>query len=265
MLDTIRKANATFPPQKIILYGVEGIGKTTFGATFDAPVLLPVEDGAAAIDIDAFPLITNFDQIVSAIEALHGEHNFKTLVVDSLDWMEGIVWKKVIADNPTTEKGKPVSSIEDYGFGKGFVMADDQWRYIVGGFDSLRLNRGMNIVLLAHSEVKRIEPPETDPFDAYQMRLQKRACAFFKEWADNLLFCNYRVSVQKTAEGFGNERVRGVGTGDRVIYTTKRPAWDAKNRWDLPEEIYVGKDRTWAAFHKALNEATNGRYNYKGE
>lgn len=257
MLNNIRKANAVFPPQKIVTYGVQGIGKTSFGATFEAPVLLPVEDGAAAIDIDAFPLATSYQQVVDAITALHGEHDFKTLVVDSLDWLEPLVWEQACA-----EHGKP--SIESFGYGKGYAEADKNWRMIMGGFDSLRASKGMNIVLLAHSEIKKVEPPETDPFDRYQMRLHKRAFALWQEWSDLNLFLTYKVAVQKSDQGFGSERVRGIGTGDRVIHTTERPAWDAKSRWPLPEEIYIGKDKTWAAFHKALTEATNGRYT-KGE
>ena len=70
----------------------------------------------------------------------------------------------------------------------------------------------------------------------------------------------YKVAVQKTDQGFGNERVRGVGTGDRVIHTQERPAWDAKSRWPLPEEILVGKDKSWSAFHQQLEAATGGRY-----
>lgn len=257
MLNTIRKANSFFPPQKIVAYGVQGIGKTSFGATFESPVLLPVEDGAAAIEIDSFPLATTFQAIVDAITALHDEHAFKTLVVDSLDWLEPLVWQATCE-----EHGK--ASIEAFGYGKGYAEADKYWRMVMGGFDSLRANKGMQIVLLAHSEVKKVEPPETDPFDRYQMRLHKRAFALWQEWSDMNLFMNYKVAVQKSDQGFGNERVRGIGTGDRVIHTVERPAWDAKSRWPLPEEIYIGKDKTWAAFHKALTEATNGRYT-KGE
>lgn len=257
MLNTIRKANAFFPPQKVVVYGVQGIGKTSFGATFDAPVLLPVEEGAAAIDVDAFPLATHYGAIVDAINALHEDHPYKTLVVDSLDWMEPLIWQATCEANNWT-------SIEAPGYGKGYVEADKYWRMIMGGFDSLRANKGMTIVLLAHSEIKQIQPPETDPFDRYQMRLHKRAFALWQEWSDMNLFLNYKIAVQTKKEAFGGERTKGIGSGDRVIYTTERPAWDAKSRWPLPDEIYIGKDKTWSAFHKALHEATNGRYT-KGE
>lgn len=257
MLSNIRKANAVFPPQKIVSYGVQGVGKTSFGSTFESPILLPVEDGASAIDIDSFPLATSFNDIVEAINSLHGEHNYKSLVVDSLDWMEPLVWA-------ATCEAHGKDSIEAFGYGKGYAEADKYWRHIMGGFDSLRANKGMTIVLLAHSEVKRVEPPETDPYDRYQMRLHKRAFAMWQEWSDMNLFLTCKVAVQKTEQGFGNERTRGIGTGDRVIHTQERPAWDAKSRWPLPEEIFIGKDRDWSAFHKALSEATNGKYT-KGE
>lgn len=257
MLANIRRANAQFPPLKVVAYGVQGIGKTSFGATFEKPILLPVEDGAAAIDIDAFPLATSYADIVGAINALHEEHGYKTLVVDSLDWLEPLIWQATCAAH-----GK--DSIEAFGFGKGYLEADKWWRNIMGGFDSLRANKGMQIVLLAHSEVKTITPPETDSYDRYQMRLHKRAFAMWCEWSDLNLFLNYKVAVQKTDKGFNQTQTRGVGTGDRVIHTTERPAWDAKSRWPIPEEIFIGKDKTWAAFHKALTEATGGRY-AKGE
>lgn len=259
MLNNIRKANAFFPPQKIVAYGVQGVGKTSFGSTFESPILLPVEDGAAAIDIDSFPMATHISAVVEAITALHDDHQYKTLVLDSLDWLEPLVWQ-------ATCEAHGWDSIEKPGYGKGYVEADKQWRMLMGGFDSLRANKGMNILLLAHSEVKHVEPPETDPYDRYQMRLHKRAFALWSEWSDMNLFLNYKIAVQKSDQGFGQERTRGVGTGERVINTQERPAWDAKSRWPLPDEIYIGKDKTWAAFHKALATATDGKYkNPQGE
>lgn len=256
MLTNIRRANEFFPPQKIVCYGVQGIGKTSFGATFEKPILLPVEDGAAAIDVDTFPLVTTYAGLVEAINALHGEHDYKSLVVDSLDWMEPLIWQAACDANGW-------ASIESPGYGKGYVEADKYWREIMGGFDSLRANKGMNIVVLAHSEIKQIQPPETDPFDRYQMRLHKRAFALWQEWSDMNLFLNYQIAVQTKKEAFGQERTKGIGTGDRVIYTTERPAWDAKSRWPLPEAIFIGKDKTWSAFHAALTEATGGRYAHR--
>lgn len=260
-LDAIQPANKHWQPQKILLYSVQGLGKTTFAATFEKPIIVRTEDGAGAIDAPTFPdLVATFSDMESAITALHGEHDFKTVVLDSLDWLEPLVWEKQIASAPVTEKGKEVKTIEDYGFGKGYSMSLNWWRYLMGGFDSLRLTRGMNIVLIAHSEVKRYDSPETDPYDRYGIKLHKGAFALWQEWADMVLFCNYKTRTHSADVGFNKEIVRGEGSGERVIYTEERPAYLAKNRWGLSPEIYIGHDKTWAAFHKELHKATGERY-----
>ena len=114
MLDQIRSANSVFPPQKILIYGVQGIGKNTLAATFARPILLQIEDGSAAIDILAFPLAVTLQGFMDSIAALKGEHNFKTVVVDTLDWLEPLVWQAVCTD-------KGWACIEDPGWGKGYI------------------------------------------------------------------------------------------------------------------------------------------------
>lgn len=253
MLELIRPSNASFPAQKILAYGVPGIGKTSFGATFERPVLLPIEDGAAAINMQSFPLMTSFNQVCEAIQALHGEHQFKTLVVDSLDWLESLVWKACCA-------AKGWESIETPGYGKGYIELDKWWLHIMEGLDSLRYQKNIDVVILAHSTVKRIEPPDNDPYDCYQLKMQQRAAAKWVEWAETVCFINYRVNLHKTVTGVNQERTRATGTGDRVIYTAERPAYKAKSRWPLPEEILIGKDKSWSNFHQQFEAATEGKY-----
>lgn len=256
-LTNIVSASAEFKPQKIVVYGPPGLGKTTFGCTFEKPILLRTEDGANAIDVPTFPkLVESTEEMAAAFNALYsGEHGFKTLVIDSLDWAEGIIWK-------ATCGRLEIGSIEAAGYGKGYVEADSEWRWMIGWLDALRTQRGMNVVLVAHSEVKRVEPPDSDPYDRYQIKLHKRAWALWQEWCDMLLFTNYERRMLKTKEGkkAGDDKFRAEGTGERVIYTDERPAFLAKNRWSLPHKIRIGQDKTWAGFHQALNQATAGRY-----
>lgn len=256
-LSTVVSAAAEFRPQKILTYGVQGLGKTTFGCTFEKPILLRIEDGAAAIDVPTFPkLIEHYGELCEALAALHTqEHGFKTLVVDSLDWIEPLVWA-------TTCQRLGIDSIEKAGYGKGYVEADADWRNVMGWLDALRLNRGMTIVLIAHAEIKKHEPPDGDAYDRYQIKLHKRAWALWQEWADMVLFANYRRRTIKTKDGGtkGDSKFRAEGSGERCLYTDERPAYLAKNRWSLPHEIFVGQDKGWSAFHQALNAATAGRY-----
>ena len=206
-LESVVLANETWNPQKILVYSVQGLGKTTFGATFDGCIVARTEDGAGALKVPTFPnLIKTFADMEAVITALHGNHNFKTLVTDSLDWLEPLVWAKVINENPLSEKGnREIKDIEDYGYGKGYGKALDWWRYLMGGFDSLRLTKGMTVILIAHSEVKRYDSPETDPYDRYGIKLHKGAFALWQEWADMVLFCNYKTQIQAAEVGFDKE------------------------------------------------------------
>lgn len=251
-LASIVGSGDVFPPQKIIVYGVQGLGKTTLGATFEKPILLRTEDGAAALNVPTFPgLVTDYQHMLDAITSLHNEHPFKTLVLDSLDWLEPIVFAQ-------TCRRLEIESIEAPGYGKGYIEADADWRMVMGGLDSLRHTKGMTVVIIAHAEIKRFEPPDSAGYDRYQIKMQKRAWALWQEWADMVLFCNYRKAlIAKDKKG---EKVRAEGVGDRIIYTEERPAFCAKNRWSLPPDISIGNDKTWAGFHRALNVATGGRY-----
>lgn len=253
MLDQVRKTNETFPPPKIVLHGVHGIGKTTFGSMFDKPILLPTEEGASAVDMSAFPRARSMQDVVNMIEALHGDHDFGTVVLDSVDWLEPLVW-----DHTCQRLGE--NSIESFGYGRGYTEADRDWRTVISGLDSLRYKKSMAVVIIAHSEIKKVEPPDSEAYDRYQLRLHKRAYAMWQEWADCVMFANYQINMKSEDQGFNRTRTRATGAGERTLYTAARPAHDAKNRWNLPEVIHIGKDVTWSGFHRALNEATDGRY-----
>ena len=239
-----------FAPMKIVIYGVPGIGKTTFAGTFPAPILLRTEDGAAALDIPTFPrVMATLQDFDAAMNALRREHPFKTLVIDSLDWLEPLVW-----DYVCTKNGK--ENIEDFGYGKGYVKVDDVWRTIQAKLEKLRTLRGMSIVAIAHAVPVTVDPPDSDAYQRYSLKLHKRGAALWMEWAEMLLFLNYKVRVVRK-EG---EKAKASGSGDRVIYTAERPAYQAKSRWPLEQEIFIGNDPTWAAYHTALTAATEGAY-----
>lgn len=241
-----------FPPQKVVIYGVPGVGKTTFAATWPKPILLRTEDGAGALDVPTFPQVArSMDDLRQAVNALlQGRHDFRTLVLDSLDWMEPIIWQAVCRE------GKK-ENIEDFGFGKGYIKVDDKWHAIQQGLDMLREKCGMHIVCIAHAVPVLFDPPDGDSYQRYNVKLHKRAAALWTEWAEMLLFVNYQTRVLKSESGGKN---KAAGNGERIIYTQERPAYQAKSRWPLPEEIFIGHDPKWAAFHEALSEASEGEY-----
>ncbi len=225
-------------PRRVMLYGVHGIGKSSFGAMAPKPVFIQTEDGLASIETSRFPLAESFDDVMAAIMSLYSEqHDFQTVVIDSADWLEQLIWKEVVRRRPTTERGRDVNSIEDYGFAKGYSYALEPWREVLDGLNALRNERGMMIIMIAHAKIERFENPETDPYDRYSPRLNKHASALIQEWCDEVLFATYKVHTKQTDEGFDKTRTRGIGTGDRILRTTERPAHMAKNRLGLPDEL----------------------------
>jgi hypothetical protein len=183
--------------------------------------------------------------IVSLSALFSEEHQYATVVIDSLDWLERLIWAQVCRD-------RGVESIEDVGYAKGYTFALTQWREILAGLDAVRNERGMTVILIAHAKIERFENPETEPYDRYSPRLHKSASAIIQEWCDEVLFATYRVHTRKVNEQFGRAQHRGIGTGERIIRTTERPAHVAKNRLNLPDEIPLDY-RVYAAYVRGEN------------
>jgi hypothetical protein len=233
-----------FAPRRVLLYGTHGIGKSTFGAGSDRPVFVQTEDGLGEIECDKFPLALSYSDALKALEALYTEqHPYRTVVVDSLDWLERLIWAEVC-------RQRSVENIEDIGYGKGYVFALTPWREFLTGLDALRNDRGMTVVLIAHARIERFENPETDSYDRYVPRLHKLASQVIQEWCDEVLFATYKVYTKQTDEGFSRKKTKGIGTGERVLYTTERPSHVAKNRLGLPDELPLDWHAYASFFHQ---------------
>ncbi|RMF18548.1 MAG: ATP-binding protein [Deltaproteobacteria bacterium] len=180
-------------PRRTLIYGVHGVGKSTFGAMAEKPIFIQTEDGLSDIECDRFPPATSYADVLAALGALYTEqHEYLTVVIDSLDWLERLIWSEVCAK-------RGVESIEDIGYGKGYVFALTQWREVLAGLDALRNDRGMSVILLAHSAIEKFANPETETYDRYAPRLQKLASALVQEWCDEVLFAGYRVHTKSTS------------------------------------------------------------------
>ena len=237
---SVEKNKKPIPPN-IIIYGAAGLGKSTFGSLAPNPVFLKTEDGLAGIKADAFPLANSFDDVRQFLGELYTEeHNYKTLVIDSLDWLEPLIWKQLLTDKPCNEKGRQINSIEEYGYGKGYVMALDLWRKYIQMLDALRKEKDMMIIQTAHAQIKKFEDPMSDPYDRYDVKLQNSnnasAAKLVTENADIVFF------VQNHKTVIGDDKKRAIGSGERFLYTEERPAFAAKNRFSLPFEIPFDRD-----------------------
>lgn len=226
-------------PPRICVYGPGGIGKSTFASQFPAPIFISTEDGLASLEVTSFPKAKHINDVSESIKTLIKEdHEFKTLVVDSVDWLEALIF----TDIETTHDAK------DLAYGKGQVMIAEAFREILQGLDVLRRKRAMNIVLIAHSAIVRFDSPITEPYDRYTCKLSTRNNALLQEWVDLLAFVNYKVLVKKSDVGFNNTKARGITTGERLLHMVETPAYVAKNRFSLPEEMELN----YAEFSKLV-------------
>jgi hypothetical protein len=229
-------------PIRALVWGVEGIGKSTFGSNAPSPIFLGAEDGTTELDVARFPEPSTWQDVFDAVtELTTAEHSYRTLVLDTLDWLEPLCWEHVCAKPDA--RGKRITSIEDFGYGKGYAAALDEWRRLLSAIERLRNTRNMHVVLLAHGWIKPFKNPDGPDYDRHELKLHPKAGGLLKEWCDAVLFANYETLTHEA-----NGRTKGVSTGARVLHSQRRAAFDAKNRYDLPETLPLD----WEAFAEAV-------------
>lgn len=230
-MSDLKKVKADKPPRAVI-YGPEGMGKTSLAAEFPAPVFLQTEEGeTGALELDSFGLLSSFEAVMEAIGSLYSEdHGFRTVVIDTTTSLEKLVWGE-------TCRRQKWASIEAPGYGKGYKEADYVWQELLDGLGALRRDRNMGVLFLAHSEVSRFDDPTTASYSRYDIDLHDRAKAMINRDVDAILLIKQEVSLAKDEQGFGKDRKVGQAGSARWIYCEGRPAYTAKNRYGMPEKV----------------------------
>lgn len=250
-LSSIKKGVQHKAP-RIVLLGVEKIGKSTFAAGSDNPIFLPIkgEEGVDDLDVAKFPRAETFDDVLAAVRTLIKEdHEFKTFIIDSVSALEPVIWAKLCEEDN-------VDSIELYqkGFGKGYTAAANKMRDLMEGLDRLR-SKGISVILIGHVKVKRFDDPLGASFDQYQFDLNERIQLALQRWADSILFANSETIVKTEDVGFNKEKKTGKDlTGTRYLFTQKRPGHPGGGRGvygRLPYKLPL----SWEAFTNAASEA----------
>lgn len=234
-------------PQRIVIYGPEGIGKSTFASLFPKPLFIDTESGTDHLDVARFEEPETWEELAAEIEDFRSDHQgFETLVIDTADGAA------LLCEQYVLERDR-MKSLSDYGYGAGYEKLRQEWQKMLISLDGLITGPSpANVVIVAHSQLRKFEvPEESGSFDKYELKMDKRLAAATKEWADAVLFLNFRTIVSKNAEG----HVKASGK-ERTLYTEHNAVWDAKNRWGLPEEVRLADAWPLIESHVSGFEAT---------
>ena len=225
-LSSISKTKRIRAP-KVVIGGPGKIGKTTFAASAPKSIGILTEDGADDVDAMAFPMCKTLNDVYSAIGTLYNEsHEFENVWLDSLDWLEPMLHAHVCEQNNW-------ANIEAPGFGKGYVAAAEEWRNLLAGFEALRTDKNMGVIMIAHDKVKRLDSPMSDGYDTYTLKINDRAMALVQEWADILGFANYEIMTRSAEKGFGQKETKALATGKRILHVEPHPAHFGGNRFGM--------------------------------
>lgn len=230
--------------EKIVLYAPEGWGKTTWASKSESPVFLSTEDGLKSVTVDKFPTPETWKDVFEAVESLRArKHEYKTLVIDTADWTEHLCQKWLLSrDN--------MESIENYGYGKGYVLAFEEWKRLLSPLDKLRTEKNISIIFLAHSQIKTFNNPSGENYDRYELKTHLKVSALLKEWSDCVLFGSYDVAIDIKK---GQAKGKGYG-GERIIHANYSPAFDAKNRYGITTHM----SSEFSEFWSLVKGGTNG-------
>ncbi len=245
-LDEIQKTMKSEPP-RIVIYGVQGIGKSSWGAIGTPnPIIIQTENGYKQINVNKWPVCKTLAMVENYIDVLiDDKHDYRTLVLDTLDGLEALIFDEVVRNYE-----KPVKSIASIGWSEGYELAVSHWNKILAKLDELQEKKKMMIICVAHPKIKKFNPPNIEPYDRYELNLHEKGASRVYHWADAVLFLNYKTFTKKIEVKKGEEITQGIGEGERTIYTEERPAYLAKNRYDFPTEISFPKNEGWAELKK---------------
>ena len=218
-------------PVKTVIYGTEGVGKSTLASKFPEPLFIDVEGGTSQLDIRRVEVNSSWEDLLSTVtEVMRNPQICRTLVLDTADAAESLCVQYIL-------KKYNQKSIESFGYGKGYTILGEEWAHLMTAFDAC-IDKGINVTLITHARQRKIElPDQAGAFDHWEMKVSKQVAPLLKEWADLLLFCNYKTFVISTDSN--SKKATG---GKRVIYTSHNPVYDAKNRYGLPEELDLSFD-----------------------
>ena len=241
-------------PPRIVLSGTNGVGKSTFASQMPKPLFLDLEKGTNHLDVNRVQNLSNYAEVLDVIHELldKKEDKFKTLVIDSLDFLEALIHKSIVQQ---FNKREPVEDISDIPFGKGYSHSLSELRKFLGLLDQLVEKNNMMICLICHTQNTTKNDPMLEPYSFISLKLHQKASSLVKEWSDFLLFANFDTRTIQKGEGF-NKKTIAVGSDSRILHTSGSTSFEAKSRRPLTDENNRHQiPLSYNAFKKAYSQS----------
>ena len=241
--------------KKVVIYGPEGIGKSTLASNFPNPVFIDTEGSTKALDVARYPEVKDWMDIKAFVEDTINTRQFSTIVIDTADWAERFCIRSVCAK-------QKVTGIEDIPYGKGYTYVMEEFASLLD-LCNKAIAAGINVIFTAHAQMRKFEQPdEMGSYDRWEMKLSKKSAPLLKEWADMVLFCNYKTQVMTDSK---TQSKKAFG-GKRVMYASHHPCWDAKNRYNLPDQMDMEFAQIANLFSvQPVSKKSEPEYNYRIE
>lgn len=231
------------------IFGAGGIGKTT-ACAINGSVWIQTEQGEGVLKLQAFDLIKKYEQVGECIDALlENDHDYKLLVIDSLDHLEPLMWAYVCQQNNWKH-------IDETGYGKGYVSALDEWRTLIAKLNKLRDNKQMHVCMIAHAAPRKVDQVDGTTFQVMDLKLHHKSSQFIAESCDCVFYAKPEIRTTTKDKGFGRKETIGTNTGDRIMHTVGTPHFVAKNRYGLPEELPLSITSYFKEWQKSKEQKT---------
>lgn len=238
MIDNLITGRQAKAP-RILLYGSEGVGKSTFAAGANKPLFIQTEDGLNQIDCTRFPLAEDYDTFNRYLDqAVYQDHDYKTIIIDSVDWLEKIIHQKLCNDS-----GVATIELACGGFGKGYTQTKVLFESVLKKLEAAR-QRGITVILIAHAKVDKFIDPECGQIDRFDSKLHDKTNSVIKEWADVILFATRLFGANKG----------DTAKNERIVRTAGGPAYVAKNRYNLPEVMPLDYNVVFGEIIKSMKQ-----------
>lgn len=222
-------------PFRLFIYGIPGLGKSTFASESPSPIFLGAEGGTSRLDVKRLPEPDKWEDVFDAIDfLLKSKHEYKTFILDPINWFEPLCNEYVCRNNK--QDGKTLKDVEDFGYGRGHALARTEWRRLLKALE-LVLEKNINIIIIAHSQIKTFKNPVGPDFDRYRPFMNDKSADLLMQWSEDVLFVEREIL---TYEKKG--RVRGTDSGVIIMHTIESAGWCAKNRSNIPPVLPLSWD-----------------------